>query len=140
METFARLIKRLQELELPKGKYVIFGSGPLAIRKIRDTHDLDVIVTKDVFEDFKNKGWKLRDVGYSRFLEKDGIELWYEWGPGEWNVEELIRDADIIDGMSFVRLESVLEWKKRNWRDKRREKDLKDVKTIEAYMASSKSD
>lgn len=54
------------------------------------------------------------------------------WGPGEWNVDQIITEAEEIAGLPFVRLETVLAWKKRNGRPK----DLKDIELIEAYLAS----
>ncbi len=46
------MIKYLDELEklnLPKGKFSIFGSGPLAIRGLRENKDLDILVTHNLW-------------------------------------------------------------------------------------------
>ena len=53
-----------------------------------------------------------------------------KWGSGEWSVQELIRGAEIIDGLPFVRIEEVLKWKRLNGR----EKDLKDAELIGRYL------
>ena len=58
------------------------------------------------------------------------IELLNGWGPGLWNVQNIIDKAEIIDGLTFVRLEEVLKWKKMM----NREKDKKDVEIIENYL------
>ena len=50
-KSFSLYLGEVKKLNLPKGKYAIFGSGPLAIRNIRDTHDLDVIVKNDIYKD-----------------------------------------------------------------------------------------
>ena len=42
-------LNELEQLNLPKGKYVIFGSGPLSIRGLRENHDLDILVTEDLW-------------------------------------------------------------------------------------------
>ena len=47
-----RLLKELEKLNLPKDKFAIFGSGPLAVRNLRTANDLDLIVN-----DFIPKIW-----------------------------------------------------------------------------------
>lgn len=120
------LFEKLKELNLPIGKYAVFGSGPMCIRRIRENRDIDVIVTKDIFEMYKkNPDWELKRCNKSDYLENKNfeIELWEDWAPGEWNVEDLINDSEIINDLPFVKLEYVKEWKKIHGR----EKDLKDV-------------
>ena len=88
-------------MNLQIGKYAIFGSGPMAIRKIRDGRDLDLVVTKEIFEEYlKKPDWKFkefeRDGRHIKMLEKDDIELYPSWGPGEWNVLQIIKEAEIL--------------------------------------------
>jgi hypothetical protein len=66
------------------------------------------------------------------YLYKDNIEVGDVWDYGEYNPDPqlLINDADIIDGVPFVRLEEVLKWKKAYGR----EKDKMDIKLIEEYL------
>jgi hypothetical protein len=52
-----------------------------------------------------------------------------DWHEG-WGVEKMIKEADIIDGLPFVKLEYLIEWKKFF----RREKDLKDIELIEEFL------
>ncbi|MDP2856192.1 MAG: hypothetical protein Q8N90_03720 [bacterium] len=49
------LFQKVKKLNLPIGNYAIFGSGSLMIRNIRESRDLNVIVTEDLFEEYKNK-------------------------------------------------------------------------------------
>ncbi len=129
------LFQKLKELNLPKGKFAVFGSGPMAVRGLRECRDLDVIVAKDVFDEFKNKKeWELKKTEKSEYLENSGIELWKDWGPdwfpeGTWDIQKLINEAEIIDDLPFVKLEEVLKWKN----ILRREKDLADIKLIEDF-------
>ncbi len=46
-----RLLTELKTLNLPLGHFAIFGSAPLAIRGLRDSHDLDIIVSDELYED-----------------------------------------------------------------------------------------
>jgi len=126
------LFKKAKELNLPKGGYAIFGSGPMGVRGLKECHDLDIIVKEGIFEKYKNlKNWQSKKSNNSYYLDNnEGLELWKDWGPGKWNIAQLIKDAEIIDDLPFVRLNSVLEWKKMNGR----EKDLKDIKLIEDFL------
>ena len=124
------LFRRIKELNLTLGKYALFGSAPICIRGWKDlNHDLDVIVWEDIFEEYKIKpGWEIRRMDHgSEYLWNDELELWKDWKPGIWDIKELTKNAEIIDGLPFVRLEHVLKWKKLNGR----QKDLKDVEIIE---------
>ena len=125
------LFKKLKELNLQKGKYAVFGSGPMGIRRLREIGDLDVIVTKDYFNELRNEeGWELKKEEFCDYLEKNGVELYCEWGPGDWDINKLIQEAEIIDDLPFVKLEEVLKWKKLKGRDK----DAKDIELIENYL------
>lgn len=128
------LFKRVKELNLPIGKYALFGSAPLGIRNLKDCHDVDIIVTEELWNEYKNKyGWELKEMPNKFkdvYLYNSDIELWKKWRAGNWNIENLIRDAEIIDGLSFVKLEEMIKWKKMNGR----EKDLKDVEVAENYI------
>lgn len=127
------LFEKFRELNLPIGKYAIFGSGPMGIRGLKECNDIDAIVLSDIFEEYKNKPeWKFEEnKGWGNgLLEYMNIELLRNWGPGTWNVQEIINEADIIDGLAFVKLDKVLEWKK----IMNREKDKKDIEIIEGYL------
>ncbi|MFH1129347.1 MAG: hypothetical protein V1686_01265 [Patescibacteria group bacterium] len=129
---FKDLLEKLKELNLPKGKFAIFGSGPMGPKGLRDPRDLDIIVTEDIFSDFKKRpdfklGQKKSD---NEYLEKDGIEIYTNWNLEDWDINKLINEAEIIDNLPFVRIEEVLRWK----RAYNREKDIKDIELIENYL------
>ncbi|MFA6131648.1 MAG: hypothetical protein WC702_01075 [Patescibacteria group bacterium] len=125
------LFQKVRELKLPVGKYALFGSAPLGIRKLRDCHDVDIIVTEDLWNEYKDKNWEIKTMpDGSPYLCNGEIELWKNWKPGQWDLKQLIEEAETIDGLPFVRLETVLEWK----RMKGREKDLKDIEIIEKFL------
>ncbi len=132
---FNELLKKIRHLNLPIGTFAIFGSGPLAVRGLKEPNDLDVIVTREIYEKFKNtENWPEKDFnnGEKKYLEKDGVELWNDWGPGRWDIQELIKTAEIIDGLPYITLDHVIAWKKQNGRPK----DLEDMEKIEAYLAN----
>ncbi|MEK7567012.1 MAG: hypothetical protein AAB527_02680 [Patescibacteria group bacterium] len=129
------LFQKVRDLKLPLGKYALFGSAPLGIRGLRDCRDIDIIVTENLWNECKSKDWKIKDKpDIGQYLCRGEIELWKNWAPGQWNIKKLIQESEMIDGLPFVRLESVVAWKKLNGR----EKDLKDLKTIEKFLHTQK--
>lgn len=129
------LFQKVKDLKLPLGKYALFGSAPMGIRGLKDCHDVDIIVKEDLWNEYRiRKDWevKITPNGSEYFLNGDGdVEIWKEWKPGKWDIRKLIDGAEIIDELPFVRLETVVEWKKLSGR----EKDLKDIETIEKFLA-----
>ncbi len=131
------LVKKLLSLGLPPDDFVVFGSGPLMARGLRESHDLDVLARGAAWE-------KARAAGEPR-LSKQGdpaavffggeIEVFGSWGPGVWDVDGLIDGADVIDGIRFATLENVLKWKRLLGRPK----DLADIALIEAYLGDGRT-
>jgi len=129
------LFQKVKDLKLPIGKYALFGSAPMGIIGLRDCHDIDIIVTEDLWNEYKEKNWKIKTMPHgSQYLINGEIELWKDWKPGHWDIKQLIQEAEIINGLPFVKLEKILEWKKLS----SREKDLKDVEVIEEFMRIKK--
>lgn len=69
-----KLLNEFKKLNLPKGEYLIYGSGPLGIREIRKIHDLDIIV-KDSFYRKLLKKYKETKCEMKRFIKIKNIEL-----------------------------------------------------------------
>lgn len=139
---FEVLTKKIKSFGFMEGEFALFGSAPIVARGLRDfTHDIDILVSKRIWDECrkKDKEWIYkkfeRDGRVIEELEHEGgnIELYYNWAPGEWDEDRLMREAEIIDGLPFVKLEDVLKWKKLS----AREKDLKDAALIENYLRSS---
>lgn len=105
----------------------------MCIRGWKDcSHDLDIIVTEDVWNEYHGKeGWEARKMHHgSTYLWNNELELWKDWKPGQWDIEKLIEEAEIIEGLPFVRLERVVTWKKLS----AREKDLTDLEIIKKCL------
>jgi hypothetical protein len=128
------LIKEITKLRFPKDKFAVFGSGPIVIRGLRDANDVDIIVKKSLWTELV---WTHPSKKNSIQLGKT-VEVYKDWIPtwdGNPGIDALIDTAEIIEGVRFVKLEHVLAWKKKRATDK----DLKDVKLIEDYLASGKA-
>lgn len=133
------LLSKFRELNLSIGEYVIFGSGPLCVRGLKDWTDIDVVVLPEIYDNFKNNvDWQIKIFENSgiEYLIKGKIEMMKDWWPEQWDIKKLIEGADTIDGLAFVKLEEVLRWKKMM----NREKDSKDIEVIENYLKSENND
>src|SRR3989344_4220256 len=108
------LTERVKELHFHRGEYAVFGSGPMEAHGLRHAHDIDIIVTSDLFQKCKeNPEWIARELrDHHQSLKKGDIELYDSWAPDSWDIPAMINDAEIIEGVAFVRLETVLDWKK----------------------------
>jgi hypothetical protein len=129
------LIEKLKQLDLPAKDFAIFGSGPLWVRGIRTSKDLDIIARGAAWEKAKKLGTvgiNDRDGTEKVTLANGQIEVYQSWYPGEWNIDALIDSTDSVEGLPFVKLEHVLEWKQRLGR----EKDVRDVALITEFLAN----
>jgi hypothetical protein len=128
----------LRDLGLPLGQYMIGGSGPMGIRNIKAIGDIDIIVTKKLWEILSQTYEVRQEHGIEKIVFPGGVieafseETWFSelkdtTAP---NISESIENAEIIDGLAFDRLENVLYYKRKGGR----EKDLKDIALIEKWM------
>ncbi len=132
---------KLKSFHLPIGQYAIISSGPLGTRNLREIGDIDIIVTTELWNTLAQSYGVVEKDGVKKITFPGGlIEAFYE---GSFNVSEdtdaptvveRIATAEIIDGLPFELLEYVLYYKRKMGR----EKDLKDIELIKAWMSSNK--
>ncbi|MCL4372363.1 hypothetical protein M1373_03530 [Candidatus Marsarchaeota archaeon] len=130
---FEEIAKRTKALGFHIGEYALFGSVPLAAHGIRESQDIDVLVTHEVYQRLKSQGWEVEVFPNGREMLKKGcFEVGENWDYGVYNPNpaRLIKEADIIEGIPVVRLEEALAWKKVFGR----EKDKNDVKLINKFL------
>lgn len=137
------MIGRVKALGLPQGSFVVIGSGILAVLGIRQSSDIDLAVDGATYQALaQSSEWTEEDTGHGvRLVSADGgvVEVWHNWHDtpeGVWTVEELLRDAAVIDEVPFTSLERVRRWKE--WRG--REKDLRDVALIDEYRKGAEDE
>lgn len=107
------LFDRLRAMRLPPDSYAVFGSGPLAIRGlIADVGDLDVIVRDVAWRRVKHQGKVAMHGDHATVDLGNGLTFGRSWAYGDFDIARLIDTADIIEGLPFVRLESVVEYKR----------------------------
>ncbi|WP_460066190.1 hypothetical protein [Streptomyces sp. YKOK-I1] len=108
------LFATLAALRLPRGEYVVCGSAALYVRGLRARMgDLDVLARGAAWERalaLGAPGPTVSGYGLRVVHPTAAIEIMDRWTPG-WSTDRLIDDADVIDGVPFMRLGDVLRWK-----------------------------
>jgi hypothetical protein len=126
----AGLFAELARLDLPAGDYVVCGSAALYVRGMRARMgDLDVLARGAAWRKALALGRPqpaLSGHGLRVVHPSVAIEFVDRWTPG-WPTDDLIDNADIIDGIPFMRLGDVLAWKEAA----RRPKDLPDIAAVQ---------
>ena len=112
---FDVLFNYLRDLHLPIGDFAIFGSGPMIVRGyISGANDLDVICRGEAWEIACSRGVVSYDERHDVSLASHcngRVTFGTEWAIGEFDVDNLIDTAEIIDGLPFVQLRHVVEYK-----------------------------
>ncbi|MBI4101191.1 hypothetical protein HY441_01805 [Candidatus Microgenomates bacterium] len=130
------VIAKTKEVGLPPDEYVLVAGGAMAARGLKETADIDLVVSPKTYQGLKARGWQELRHGSSTYLMHGVYEVFMDWdSPDEApNLEELLRISEIVDGVAVVSLQRVLQWKKRI----NRPKDQADIKKIEKYLADKK--
>ena len=122
----------LNSLHLPAGASAIIGSGPLIVREIIPaSNDLDIIC--------RGSAWKtVQKIGEPAYLCEFDVAVvtmcgghltaGSEYAIGDFDINELIDSAEIIDGLPLDRMENEASYKK----IAKRPKDLEHLKALEA--------
>lgn len=124
-----KLIQELKSLNFPTEEFAVFGSGPISIRGLKELGDLDVIVTQKLWKQLSIK-YGITEKGNYHCISIGDIDFFEYWTKQGYNIDQLIKEADIIDNIRYVKLEKVLEWKK----GRNLPKDKKDVELIEEFL------
>lgn len=133
------IFERVKKFNLPLGQYAVFGGALLDAWGIRRANDLDIIVTPELFDKLKKDGSWQEDHGPNYELLRKGEadvttvqDTPSVIGKGKYCPDrlQLIKDAVIIHGVPFVRVEEVLACKA----DYDRPKDHADIAAIKDYI------
>ena len=128
-----KYLNELKSLNLPTGEYAIFGSGPMAIRNIRESNDIDIIVKTELWESLVKK-YPASLHNNPTCLKIGNLEIYKDWLILSGRINEMIDSTEIIEDFPFVPLKYVVEWKTQFGR----EKDNKDIKLIQKYYKENK--
>lgn len=130
----------LLKLNLPSDQYVVLGSAVLQVHGIRQARDIDIMGTHDLINKLSKSGWKSKWVfrdwtirrGVKTVVDGYDVEMYSEKNIRSFDTEakELIRTADIINGIPFMNLTELISLKKALGR----KKDFEDIKMIKEYL------
>lgn len=108
----------LEKRKLPKGNYIVTGSGILSALGIRESADIDLVVSPHILPLFSSEPASLFEVTTDWFGK---------------TLDEMLPDACYIDGAPYLSLDGVVEYKTRL----AREKDKNDLKLIKKFRQAS---
>lgn len=131
---FSKLLQKLKALNLPNDQYVIIGSGPLAVRNLREAQDLDILTSDSLWNELSQKypviPQKPPDIEKIQIgnIEFVGQGSTYK-DSSIATLEEILNTADFINGFPYLNLNLLKKFKLKM----AREKDLKDIKLIDQF-------
>jgi hypothetical protein len=131
----------VRSLKLPEGSYVVIGGSGLAVRGIRESNDIDMVVTHDLFKELQNSGWPVDEEFKQKWnrvrLKREPFEIYtdiyLERSSTFIPAEKLIKDAELIQGMPFISIRDLLFYKA----DNPRPKDIADITLIAGYLSQN---
>lgn len=127
-------VEMVQRLKLPISEYVVIGGGVLDALSIRETNDVDLVVSSKVYKQFKQKGWKeyIQDDG-KKIISHNGYQLMQTYVG--YSLSDLKPRSFLHKDISFMGLEDLLTCKRKIGR----QKDLEDIRYIEQYLLAQGS-
>ncbi len=131
-------LDELKKLNLPEDEFVVVSSGALAVRRIREAKDLDVIVTEKLWNKLIQKYQVILQGDVERIQFDADIEILNPkqslFGNSEIvPIDEMFEQADVFDGIRFINLDHLRKIKL----SMGREKDLKDIELMDAYISNT---
>jgi hypothetical protein len=135
-----KLFAIIDQLKFPEGQWVVFGGACLTARNIRQTPDLEIFVTEELYASLASSGWEAKVTGSTgaNYLTKitDGypVLVFMTCGSEKWrpNVTDYLKNPELISDMPFMPLTEMYAWKASTARPK----DLKDLTLIKKYQSS----
>ena len=134
MRQFEKALEELKLLHLPTNEYVVVGVCCFAIYNLRDTADIDILVTKELWDELVFKHPITQHENYQSINIKNveilgGVNP--AWTPnGFIDVLNIILNSKQINNINYASLEYIKHVKlKLN-----RPKDLIDIELIDEFL------
>ena len=115
---FEWLLGQLREANLDPDHFVLTGSAVLAVRGIRDVHDLDLILTPELWrsltlpKEANYMGGESQCIRITRSIQAfDFIDVPGRESRFVASAQEVIREAERIDGLRYQNIGSFLRMK-----------------------------
>lgn len=128
---FLKMLVPVSDLRLPPDQYLIWGSGPLAMRGLRAAADVDLVVRKVLWDRLVQTYGA--DGPTKNRIKLGNVEIWKNLTNLTDRIDEIISDAEIIEGFPFMKLRYTLEWK----RFRNSSKDVNDMRLIKEWQTGA---
>lgn len=120
--------EEIAKLHLPPHSYMVVGSSIFGALGIRESDDIDLIVSQEVFQHFIDLGWRQEIEEAGIILKHDPFDVGRHWEGKE--IDAWLPRATVINDVPYLSLTDLRKWKVR----RARPKDLVDVKLIDDYL------
>lgn len=129
----------LQKIDLIPDNSIVIGSGIFQVLGIRQSKDIDLIISQKAFDTLKeSKKFLLTENHKGEALKRSKFEISSNWLVlgGTYKFEDLIKETTIIDGVRYINLNFIYKVKQYSVRtvNPPRTKDVNDVNLIEEYL------
>ena len=129
------IIDRVKHLELPKDEYVVVGGAVMEVFNLRDSNDIDVVVSNNLYATYADKPeWHAYPLATGKMvLTKDGINLMRSW---MGNTLGMIKRRDTFekDAVTFMGAKQLIASKVKLGR----RKDQSDIALLRALQSRNK--
>ncbi len=134
--------KKLGEIGLDSSNSVVIGSGVLSAMNLRQSNDIDVVVSVAEYDRLARTGRFSKKQSHGREILADELfEIGTSWGVlGKDQVfNDLLNNSTDIEGVRYITIDFLLAIK-RSWLNDAdvRQKDIDDVRLIETYLKEQK--
>lgn len=130
---------KFDEFGLTSDNAVVIGSGILSALNLRESKDIDVVVTEGKYKELADSNQFKKEQNHGReILADDLFEIGTSWTVvgKNWKFDDLLNYSTIIDGVRYNTVEFLLDAKRR-WISggEGHQKDVDDVKLIEQHLS-----
>jgi hypothetical protein len=134
---------KLDEMGLISDNAIVIGSGVLNALKIRESNDIDVVVSPEKYQSLAlDKRFKKEMKRGREILVSDLLEIMTNWTVlgKTWTFDNLQEHSIVIDGVRYNTVQFLFNVK-RSWLGDTdvRQKDIDDIKLMEDYLKTTKS-
>jgi hypothetical protein len=128
----------LWKLRLNSDNSIVISSGILQALGIRNSKDIDVVVSQEMFNYLKKSGnFKVIKSQGRETLANNMFEIGTNWPVlgKSYKLEDLIKQSLIIEGVRYITIDFLYEVKKSQASKKNvSKKNIEDIKLIEKYI------
>lgn len=128
-----KFLPELQTFNFPNDHFIITASGALALHGIRQNRDLDIVVSSELYELIStNERFKVGTAisGELYYSYNEWLQIFPSNWPLEDDFEDTLSKSIKYEGVRFISLEDLLDWKMRYGRAK----DVADANLIRMYL------